>query len=449
MSALRIVHVSRFDCGDGPSNAAYRLHKALLNLGVDSAMFVAEIRGAAVDPTVRSFVPRQDLRGRLYRRLRALQLNRSMAQYRRSRPGGYEAFSDDRTPHGSDTLAQLPSGDVINVHAMFRFMDYRAFFATVPTRMPVVRTMHDMNFFTGGCHIAAGCERYLERCGACPQLGSRNAHDLSRQIWQRKYAALRTVPSTRLHAVAPSRWLATEARRSSLLRGVPVSVIPFGIDTETFSTRDRRWSRQTLGIVQEAHVVLFVAEPISRTLKGLATLVEALNGLGDRHNLLLVSVGSGRPPAEVKVPYLSLGRIENDRLLSLIYSAADVVAMPSAQENFPLVCLEAMACGVPVVGSNVGGIAEIVRPGLTGMLVAPHDAGAFRTAIAQILKDQAGRAAMARECRRIATEEYSLESYARRYVALYATLLGGPTPSSAGTSEAAGQAEVRSGARRG
>jgi len=123
-----------------------------------------------------------------------------------------------------------------------------------------------------------------------------------------------------------------------------------------------------------------------------------------------------------------------------------VVAMPSAQENFPLVCLEAMACGVPVVGSNVGGIAEIVRPGLTGMLVPPGDAGAFRTAIAQILKDQAGRAAMARECRRIAMGEYSLESYARRYVALYATLLGGPTRSSAGASEAAGHAEVRSGA---
>lgn len=441
MSALRVVHVSRFDRGDGPSNAAHRLHKALLALGVDSTMFVGEIRGATADPTVRSFVPRQDLRARLSRRLRAFRQTRNMARYRKSRPAGYEAFSDDRTPHGPDTLTQLPPGDVINVHAMFRFMDYRAFFATVPARTPVVRTMHDMNFFTGGCHIAAGCDRYMERCGACPQLGSRDVHDLSRQIWQRKYSALRTVPSTRLHAVSPSRWLAAEARRSHLLREVPVSVIPFGIDTEIFSPRDKRWSRETLGIAQDAHVVLFVAEPISRPLKGLATLVEALNGLGDMHNLMLVSVGSGRPPGAVKVPYLSLGRIENDRLLSLIYSAADVVAIPSAQESFGLVCLEAMACGVPAVGTNVGGIAEIVRPGRTGTLV-PRDAGAFRAAIAQILKDQTGRAAMAGECRRIATEEYSLDSYARRYMALYATLLDDPMRPPGGASEAAGRASA-------
>ena len=396
-------------------------------------MFVTEVRGPADDPTVRCFVPRPGLRAGLSRRLRAFWLRRSMARYQRSRPGGHEAFSDDRTAYGPDPVTQLPPGDVVNVHAMFRFMDYRAFFAAVPGRTPVVRTMHDMNFFTGGCHIAAGCERYLERCGACPQLGSRDPHDLSRRIWQRKRSALRAVSAGRLHAVAASRWLAAAAERSGLLHEVPVSVIPFGVDTAVFSARDRRASRQALGISEDAQVVLFVAEPVSRPLKGLATLVEALNGLWDMPHLTLISAGSGRPPTQVKVPYLSFGRVESDRVLSLLYNAADVVAVPSSQESFSLVCLEAMACGVPVVGSAVGGIAEIVRPGVTGMLVPPHDASALRAAIAKVLKDQTGRAAMAGECRRLAVAEYTLELYARRYIGLYTALLHGQAPSPSGT----------------
>jgi glycosyltransferase involved in cell wall biosynthesis len=422
---MRIVHVTRYDSGDGPSNAAYRLHHALLRLDVDSVVFAAEIRGASPDPTVLSFVPRQDLQGRLRRRLRHFALNRSLARYRTARPAGYEAFSDDRSPQGIDVMRQIPSGDVINVHAMFRFVDYRAFFTSVPAHTPVVRTMHDMNFFTGGCHIAAGCDRYINCCGACPQLGSTSAHDLSRQIWRRKLSALQTVPPNRLHAVSPSHWLAHEARRSRLLRDVSVSVIPLGVDTDVFSPRDKRWSREILGIPHEAHVVLFVAEPLSRPLKGFATLVEALNGMEEPTRVLLVSVGSGRPLADIRVPYLNLGRIQNDRLLSLIYSAADVVVVPSAQESFGLVCVEAMACGVPVVGSAVGGIAEIVRPGVTGALVPPHDAAALRVAVSEILRDRTGREAMTHRCREIVIEEYSLELYARRYIALYAALLDG------------------------
>ena len=70
-----------------------------------------------------------------------------LARYQASRPTGYEAFSDDRSPYGADVLPQLPSGDVINLHAMYEFIDYRAFFAAVPQHTPVVRTLHDMRFF--------------------------------------------------------------------------------------------------------------------------------------------------------------------------------------------------------------------------------------------------------------------------------------------------------------
>lgn len=417
---MKVVHLSNFDDGDGASIAAYRLHWGLLRLGHDSTMLVAEKR--TEDPTVQPFEPPRDLFSRLRRRLRREQITRSLARYRNSRPTGYELFSDDRTPHGGDLLAQLPAADVINVHVIRLFADYQAFFTVVPQRTPVVRTLHDMNFFTGGCHTDEGCGRYTERCGACPQLGSRKAKDLSHRIWQRKHAALSSVEPDRLHIVAPSRWLANEAKRSSLLQRLPITVIPFGLDTEDFSPRDQVLARGMLGIPQDARVVLFVAEPITRRIKGFALLAQALNGLDDLASLLLLSVGSGRPPVKVQIPHLHLGYIRNNRLRALVYSAADVFVVPSLQENFPLTALEALACGTPIVGFAVGGIPEIVRTGSTGQLVPAGDVAALGITIRDLLRDPARRAQMAAECRRTAVQEYALERQVRRYLELYQTV---------------------------
>jgi glycosyltransferase involved in cell wall biosynthesis len=420
---MKVVHLSNFDDGDGASIAAYRLHRGLLRLGHDSTMLVAEKRTA--DPTVQLFQPPRDLFSRLRRRWRRERITRSLARYRNSRSAGYELFSDDRTPHGGDLLAQLPAADVINVHVIRLFADYQAFFAAVPRHTPVVRTLHDMNFFTGGCHTDEGCGKYTERCGACPQLGSHKAKDLSQRIWQRKRAVLSSIGPDRLHVVAPSCWLANEAKRSSLLQKFPITVIPFGLDTEDFAPRDQVLARGMLGVPHDARVVLFVAEPITRRIKGFALLAQALNGLGDLSNLLLLSVGSGQPPVKVQVPHLHLGHIRNSRLRSLVYSVADVFVIPSLQENFPLTALEALACGTPIAGFAVGGIPEIVRTGSTGLLAPVWDVAALRVIIRNLLQDPARRAQMAADCRRIAVEEYALEEQVQRYLELYQAALSG------------------------
>jgi glycosyltransferase involved in cell wall biosynthesis len=246
---------------------------------------------------------------------------------------------------------------------------------------------------------------------------------LSRQIWLRKYAALGGVKPGRLHLVAVSRWLANEAKRSTLLRNFPVSVIPNGLDTEDFRQRDKEFAREILRIPRDTSVVLFVAEPVNRPTKGFSLLIQTLNGIHDSTNLLLVSMGSGRPPSEVKVPYLNLGHIRNDRVCSLAYNAADVFVISSLQDNLPNTVLEAMACGTPVVGFAVGGVPDMVRHGVTGLLVPPQDVAALRTAICELLKDPVRRIEMAANCRDIAVKEYSLEIQSKRHVELYESIL--------------------------
>lgn len=421
---MKVLHLATADGGNGAAIAAYRVHDGLRRLGIESKMFVAQKR--TDDPDVFVFRPPRDLASRLRRRMRSASIGRSIARYPQARHPDLEAFSDDRSPHTTDVVAQLPPGDVIHVHALLNFIDYRAFFSAVPRRTPVVRTMHDMSFFTGGCHYDGGCGRYVEQCGKCPRLSSETEHDLSRAIWRRKRAAFGGLRPDRLHVVATSRWLAQEARRSSLLGRFPVTIIPYGLDTDVFSPRDRRLARQVLGIGLDARVILFAAQPVTRRMKGFHLLAQALDGM-DHPEALLVSVGSGRPPVDVPIPHVHLGHLGQERLLSLVYSAADVLVIPSMQEAFGLTALEATACGTPVIGFEVGGIVDTVRPGITGLLVPGQDVIALRAAIRELLGSPAKRQDMALACRDIAVREYSLEVQARRYAALYRQILA-PTP---------------------
>jgi glycosyltransferase involved in cell wall biosynthesis len=387
-------------------------------------MFVSNRRSH--DPQVAAFRPTRDWVSRVRRRLRRKWIERDFARYRSVRPAGLEPFQDSRSPAGWEVIRQIPDCDVVHLHWIANgFIDYENFFATIPFRTPVVWTMHDMNPFTGGCHYDMGCSRYKDHCGTCPQLGSRMPQDLAYRIWERKRSAFERVPAGRLHFVTPSRWLAEEAKRSGLIKQFPIAVIPYGLDLEAFAPRNRSYAREVLGLAPDAQVILFLADGLDNRRKGFALLAEALAGLGTDANINLVSLGHNQAPAEVKVPWMNLGFLDNDRLLSLIYSAADLFVIPSLQDNLPNTVLEALACGTPIAGFAAGGIPELVRPGTTGLLAPVNDVGALRTAILQLLQDPAELERLRANCRHLAMQEYALEQQAERYAELYGRILAG------------------------
>ncbi len=125
-------------------------------------------------------------------------------------------------------------------------------------------------------------------------------------------------------------------------------------------------------------------------------------------------------------------------MLSVVYSAADVFVIPSIQEAFGQTALEAMACGTPVIGSEVGGIPEIVRPGVTGYLVPPLNPVKLREALISFGGNPMKRAEISNNCRRIAVQEYNLEVQAQLYVKLYEEILRGRGAAGNGCSAAIG-----------
>ena len=171
-------------------------------------------------------------------------------------------------------------------------------------------------------------------------------------------------------------------------------------------------------------MLLFVAEDIANRRKGFDHLLEALRRCArDIPSLLLLSLGQNKPRVEVPIPCVHVGSINNDRFLSMVYSAADLFAICSMQDNLPNTVLEAMACGIASVGTAAGGIPDMVRDGVNGFTVAATDAGALADAITGLLNNRDRCGEMGANARRIALQEYSLELQARRYAELYASVV--------------------------
>jgi glycosyltransferase involved in cell wall biosynthesis len=167
--------------------------------------------------------------------------------------------------------------------------------------------------------------------------------------------------------------------------------------------------------------VMFIGQSLEFYRKGMDLLVAALNELPEAVGL--VSVGGGNLTSKLAHRHFPIGRIDDAERLSLAYSAADVFVCPTREDNLPNVVLEAMACGIPVVGFEVGGLPDMVRHGMTGLLAPPEDVGALARSLQSLLSDDTLRNRIGGECRKVAVSEYRMELQAERYQRLYEELI--------------------------
>lgn len=421
---MKIVHISTSDADGGAFRATYRLHDGLKRAGCESLMYVRH--KSTIDSSVHRFHPSSDRFTWILRNSRRLWVDRALNRYAKTSPAYRTFFSQDRTCFYRESVAQIPPSDLVHLHWIAGFLDLGQFFSWLPKSLPLVWTLHDMASFTGGCCHDMGCGKFTQECGACPQLGSSYPRDLTRAVWQRKRKYYSSLGLSRFHIVTPSRWLGGEVGRSSLFSSFPRSVIPNGLDTEVFQPRDRHIARQVLGIPQDAKVVLFVSYDIHNPLKGFPLLMEALAGIQYPGKLFFLSIGSGTTPQFPFFPHAHIPSLGDDRLLSWVYSAADVFVAPSLADNLPNTILESLSCGTPVVAFNAGGMPEAVRPGVTGLLAKTGDSADLRSAILELVSNDSKRAELSDNSRRIALSEYALEVQASRYIALYSALLNQP-----------------------
>jgi len=194
-----------------------------------------------------------------------------------------------------------------------------------------------------------------------------------------------------------------------------VAVIPNGVDADCFYPIDKTDARAFLGMPLEVEVVLAVGQLIST--KGHHLLIEAITDLRLKFpRVLLFIIGEGRLADSLHQKVVSLGLdryitligpVENDHLFRW-YSAADVTCQASSREGFPCVLLESLACGTPVVATEVGGTPELISSGDLGVLVK-RDAISISAGLQRVFETSWSRTTLSQHARSFTWEQTALE----------------------------------------
>lgn len=412
---MKVVHLNHTDGGAGAGRAAYRIHRSLISLGVDSTLLVSDKRtsDATVIRTTESWPHQLRVHAGEYIEAKAAKtLAREPSVF--ISPSKFSHFSPNTDP-------RVQAADVVSL-----FWINGAFISPeglTGLAQPIVWRLSDVWPFTGGCHYPGGCNHFEQQCGRCPQLRSPAAQDMSHQLWQRKAKAWQSLDIT---VAAPSEWIASLARRSSLFSQRRVDVIPTGIDLARYRPMDRNEARGRLGIPVEKKVLVFGAmSPTGDIRKGFKELSIAFEVLANGSlagRLLAVVFGNQGDLPTLPVPTLSLGRLNNDESLAIAYACADMAVVPSLEDNLPNVALEATACGTPVAGFDVCGMPDIVRDGWNGILVPQRDARMLGHGIAEVLSNNGLLSQMRINARAHAEARFSIVNQARDYLRLYTEL---------------------------
>ena len=408
---MKVLIPSNYDLKGGAARATYRLHQGLQNIGVDS-----QILAAYKSSNDASVLELPDKFGRKFKNFRA-RLNRlPLKLYPKL---GQVIFSPQWVPDSLASAVAKINPDVINLHWVCEgYMQIE----TLPKfNKPVVWTLHDMWAFTGGCHYSEDCDRYLDSCGACPQLHSTKDADISRWIWQRKAKAWQNLNLT---LVTPSHWLADCAKSSSLLQDYPVKVIANGLDSQLYKPLNRGQVRDSLSLPQNKQLVLFGAmQGTGDRWKGFPLLVPALqrlskSGWEDKIEVLVFGCAAPESPIDVGFKTHYLGRLD-DETLAKVYAAADVMVVPSRYEAFGQTASEALACGTPVVAFDVTGLKDIVDRQQNGYLAQPYDSEDLARGIAWVLEDPQRHQKLCENARIKVEQKFTLEVQAIEYKNLY------------------------------
>ncbi len=279
--------------------------------------------------------------------------------------------------------AVLAHSDVVHLHWVAGAVDFDDMAGMVRDK-PVVWTFHDMNPITGGCHYSEGCTGYENECRECPLLSE--ASDLAHRAWRRKRDAYAQIKS--LDVICPSDWLADCTRRSSLLGDRPVHVMPNIFPIESFKPTNRIVARQKLGLPLDKKLFVFGADSLNNQRKGGDILRDSLQYLRKMESDGVPAIQDvegiffGASSLELDVPVHAMGYVQDPVRLALIYSAADVFAFPSREDNAPQTVIEALMSGTPVVGFGVGNLPETIVHEDTGYIARYGDIEDFAHGLA-------------------------------------------------------------------
>ena len=205
-----------------------------------------------------------------------------------------------------------------------------------------------------------------------------------------------------------------------------IIILRNAVDTNRFKPTNNQKIREIYNINNKDILILFVG--YLDTFKGIFELINAFYKIQhDNKNVKLMIVGTGPKEHEIKDKVIKMnlknsitftGNLKPEEIPDY-YPAADIFALPSHTEGLPLVVLEAMSCGLPIIASNVGGIPEVVNEGKNGFLISPKNEEILTEKLRILIKNTQLRKQFAKKSAEIIENEFDITKKINRLINLY------------------------------
>jgi len=326
----------------GAGIAAKRFHQSLVDAGVNSILLSREI-SETFNPNIRQ-IDVSSVRN-VYSSVNTL-FQTNLVQ-----KGNFLV-----TPISVETIrinkALLHNYDLIHIHAFYNLLSMKSFVELSKLKIPIIVTMHDQRLFTGGCHYSLECKKFQSSCKNCPQVQAW-ARSAVLQSQERAHRVMKNFKN--LNLIAPSLWLANEARKSSIFSNKEVTVIPNPVPQIIFNANANRSEEKVFRIG-------FSSINLDNPYKGLSVLVKALNIIVAKERTPTFEFrvfGKGEVNGLSEKVLFSQKLLSADTEIADELAKVDLLAIPSLQDNLPSVLTEGLAAGCRVICSRTGGISEI------------------------------------------------------------------------------------------
>lgn len=287
----------------------------------------------------------------------------------------------------SDEILNHPwykEADIIHLHNLhgnfFRFETLKK----LDREKKVVWTLHDMWAVTGKCAYTEDQSEWSDGYHKCETLLSYppTLWDNTRYMWEKKKTLYQQLSNTTI--VSPSDWLSQIASQS-IVKHLPRVVIHNGIDQSVFTLHVKPALRSQLGLPQNKKIIAFVAQGgQSDPRKGWRYVQTIIAQYKDATDLHFLAIGDGQTvenlPNVTTIPF-----ILDKKTLAKYYSASDLLLFTSLAENCPLVILEGMSCGLPIVSFDVGGVPELVLHKQNGYIAKYKDVEDLQNGVKWVL----------------------------------------------------------------
>jgi len=375
---MRVLLISTSDLTGGGAIAAYRLMEALNNNGVKAKMLVRDkISSSVTVAQVGTKIPKVLERLQIMSHLKGKLWQADTADF------GIDVTKTD----------EYKEADVIHLHWVNQGMvSLSSLKQMIKDGKKIVWTLHDEWPYLGICHYRGDCQETV--CKNCPLLPGNTAHKhyLKKQELYKK---------SNITFVGCSEWITQRAKQA--MPEAQVVHINNCIPHNIFRPIDQQEARKRLDLPQDKKIILFCSQNLNDERKGYVYLQQALEKLSTLNSQLsTICVGKG-------------GRyINSPEEMANMYAAADVFVTPSLQDNLPNTIAEAMSCGTPCVGFNVGGIPEMIDHLQNGYVAQYKDVADLAEGIQYVLSHDMREAALHK-----AASAYGETRVAQKYIDIY------------------------------